>query len=536
MKKKLLAIGVASALGLGAGAVNAMGVAENGIGMYNILPYYSVQNGNATVISITNTDIVNGKAVKVRFRGAEWSDDVFDFTLFLSPGDVWTGAVYANGDVAAMETSDKSCTLPLNINQDFITFRLQKSEDADAGTREGYVEIITMADIPPVAFDDADSTTYLYKAIKHVNGVAPCDGDLGDGVSGALSDLEEDTPSVATAQGMEIPTGSLMSYATIINVPTSKAFTAPGVALNPQGGNPNGAQNKIYFTQKNVALPWGRDGVAALTADLIFAPRNLLADVFGGTADIGGTALPMFQFDMPDLTTPVQGPWGGAGDAIAQRDDVTDALRRANAVVEYLTDDSLLATTDVVFNQPTRRFYYWFDQRADADDRKYTIDGQKYDVIGEDANLSPGPFGTTYASLDGDNNLIAVNFPDFWDQEEDNFDEPSNIVISPTPPGELVQFFLVGEAAVVSINNGNLPTGSLQAELTAYNYDSPLDGANGWVNLNTTTDLDGDGETLFDGEPLPVIGFTAIKVFNGAVGAAGTNYGMTLPLRTPETP
>ena len=30
-----------------------------------------------------------------------------------------------------------------------------------------------------------------------------------------------------------------------------------------------------------------------------------------------------------------------------------------------------------------------------------------------------------------------------------------------------------------------------------------------------------------------MIGFTAIKLFNGGVGAAGTNYGFTLPLRTP---
>ena len=146
MKKRLLALSVATALSMG--AAHAFEVTRNGIGMYNLLPYYSAQAGNATLIQVTNTDTVNGKAVKVRFRGAEWSDDVLDFTLFMSPGDVWTGGVSANGLIAGLFTVDNSCTLPEDVNQDFVTSRLEASDSAAAGTREGYFEIITMADIP----------------------------------------------------------------------------------------------------------------------------------------------------------------------------------------------------------------------------------------------------------------------------------------------------------------------------------------------------------------------------------------------------
>ena len=67
------------------------------------------------------------KAVKLRFRGASNSDDVLDFQLFLSPGDVWSGNINQRTDgLATINTSDNSCTLPaLVTGQPFVTTRLQ---------------------------------------------------------------------------------------------------------------------------------------------------------------------------------------------------------------------------------------------------------------------------------------------------------------------------------------------------------------------------------------------------------------------------
>jgi hypothetical protein len=550
-KKRLLAFGVAAALGITAGTAYSHVRQTSGVGMYNILPYYTVQNGLNTLIHVTNIDTINGKAVKVRFRGAEWSDDVFDFTLFLSPGDIWTGAVTQNGEVASMNTSDKSCTLPTDINQDFVITRLNQSVDSEgnvttasrnAGTREGYVEIITMADIPPIDFDDEDPQTYLYTAIKHVNGEAPCNGNLGSGVSGVLSGLEEDQGTAATltedettgpdpddnkGQGMVRPTGTLMSYAINIDIANTKAFTNEAVAVNPLG-EIDGAERKIYFRQANEQLAWDRDGDYGLTADLIFADQGL---ILSGSNGIGGTAIPMFQFDMPDLTTPVI----LGADALVHRDLMTDTLTRTAAVVEYLTSDSIEASTDVVFNQPTRRFYYWYSQQeVDTEARDYTIgleSDNKYDIIGEDLDITgitDYGFGNLYSSLNGEFNFIAVEDPVFWDREEDTFIPSDDIVISPQPPIEIEPIFLVGEVAVISLNDGGLPTGALSAELTAFDYGTGLTGQDGWAILSTTGD---DG-------PLPVIGFVAFNAFNAAAGAAGTNYGATLPLRTrnPESP
>ena len=96
MKKNVLALSIAAMIGgLGfAGAASAqvavdtLQVNESGTGHMLLMPYYTAQNGNMTVFHVVNTDTSNGKAMKVRFRGASNSDDVLDFQVFMSPGDV----------------------------------------------------------------------------------------------------------------------------------------------------------------------------------------------------------------------------------------------------------------------------------------------------------------------------------------------------------------------------------------------------------------------------------------------------------------
>lgn len=78
MKKNLLTLGIAAAVG-GLGLVSpalaqeqatSLKISPTGKGHILIVPYYTVQSGNATLLNIVNSDKVNGKAVKLRFRGA----------------------------------------------------------------------------------------------------------------------------------------------------------------------------------------------------------------------------------------------------------------------------------------------------------------------------------------------------------------------------------------------------------------------------------------------------------------------------------
>ena len=106
MKKNVLALSVAALVAGFAGGAHAVtdlagATATNlqfgntGTGHMLVVPYFSTQDGNSTLLSIINTDETKGKAVKVRFRGAANSDDIYDFQVFLSPGDVWTANVSA---------------------------------------------------------------------------------------------------------------------------------------------------------------------------------------------------------------------------------------------------------------------------------------------------------------------------------------------------------------------------------------------------------------------------------------------------------
>lgn len=524
MKKSLLAVSVAAALGLAAGAASAVtSLEQNGVGHTNIIPYFSVQNGNATLISITNTDTENGKAVKVRFRGAEWSDDIFDFQVFLSPGDVFTGAVTAKDGLAQFATADKSCTLPSSVNKAFVPVRLQNQA---TGTLEGYVEIITMADIPPTAFtkdgDLTKSVNPLYTAIKHVNGVAPCTSTVA---AAQLDKLVEDnfvTPLLPAkniqANFMDSPTGkgSLTSYATIINVAGSKAFSNVATAIG------NNAAKKAYFRQSDEAIVADDTALADLTADKIF---------YGNTAApaFGGAGVPIYQFDLPDLSTPLD----VLGTAVAQRNFLTGLLAKNSVVAEFSTLDALNAATDIVISQPTRRYFYTYsDVGAIVGSPVHaTIESKKYLIAGE--------AGSVYANLAGATNRVALADVTgggaaavFYDREENK--AGSNIVISPTPPGGKLS--LKGEVSVVGINNGTGATGALGALLTINDITATgkISGADvvfeeGWAQLSTKASP-AVGFPLTGGA-LPVIGFSASNVFNGGAGASGTNYGTTLPLR-----
>ncbi|TYC60132.1 hypothetical protein ETQ85_06385 [Zoogloea oleivorans] len=490
MKKSLLAVGVAATLGALSGVSNAaMTVAQNGVGQINILPYYTVQNGNTTLISIANTDELNGKAVKVRFRGAQFSDDVFDFQVFLSPADVWTAAVTLDGNVARLTTNDNSCTLPAkaDLNQKFVTARLLDANKAQ-GTREGYVEIINMGDIPVSAVPDS-----LYVATKHVNGVAPCTTAVLIGDVAAPNDLTGKLTN---------PKTGLTSFATIINVANSKAFTVPATALNQIDGVtglPSLVVPVRYSRQANLTtgtLSFGSVSPAfasAQTADSVFDPA---------TGNVK-----MYEFDLPDLSTPY-----GTANAAAQLAELQTALAKGSVVTEYATDDSILASTDVVLSQPTRRYYYtWTDTPTAATDPLRTL-----------ATVD-GATGV-YSSLDADTNSVTVGAPSVYDREERTVSAENNIVISPNPQGSAT-WTLIGEVSVVSINNGAGKTGALGAEITAQDYTFAYN--DGLVRLSTTAGV----------QALPVIGFTAVNVFNASAGgAAGTNYGQVLPLKWNTAP
>jgi hypothetical protein len=303
MKKRILSLSIAAMIGgvgLAGGAsaavfsrsdVGSIGNPTSGAGNILLVPYFSTQGGNATLLSITNTDTVNGKAVKVRFRGAANSDDLYDFQVLLSPGDVWSASVSqdATSGISTLSTTDATCTLPASVNGAFQTGRVQQFSTASSianQTREGYIEILNMADIPKGGLFDqgtiasgtltAPTVNPLYTAIKHVNGQAPCSTNaagaaainlltqdptvysvtagtsLAAGTAGAgtfaVSNGGATSTQSAQGLGLTFPTGQLLADWTIINVANTTAISGQATAI------PVSNANFVFFPQTGTAI------------------------------------------------------------------------------------------------------------------------------------------------------------------------------------------------------------------------------------------------------------------------------------------
>lgn len=552
-------------------------VNTDGIGHILVVPYYSVQNGNDTYINIVNTDTRNGKAVKVRFRGASNSDDVFDFTLLMSPGDVFAFAVTKGADgLPKVVHGDNSCTLPNNIKQSFVTSRLnpaltaaQKAEQAS----EGYVEILNMADIPPtVAYDAAVPSTHtLFNMIKHVDGTPRgCTGTaftrLGTDVTGYLdTDASGDTPTnpepgTALHKGLEVPTTGLMANWTIINVPRSSTYTGAAVAVEGRtaGGAP-GYGNIVFSPQ--AATPVGVNAARAWTTDPLLrggVESNSVADNTSNALVIGTPAVAAAAYDFPDLSTPYQ--WTDLGGANvlptpaastglqtkAQAARLTAALAVTSLTNEFTTDAGLEAKTDWVFSMPTRRYNvardYAGGMPAGTGVNVYT------DLRNQDATSGVVAVAPVFAGavnyfeplVAGVGNVSTVNgqicvsgigvaggdisgapgdrshlrAAVTADREERFVQTSLDFVISPGEPAAPLTF--CGEASVLSFNAAD--TASVLGATVA-RKDLTVAYENGWVRL-ATPGLAGQG--------LPITG-AAMMLLNNHAAAPGVaaTFGQT---------
>ncbi len=594
MKKNVLALSITAALvGLTGGAhamTGPLGGASTvvqefngqGVGHSLIVPYFTTQDKNNTLINLVNTDLHNGKAVKVRFRGAANSDDIFDFQVFLSPGDVWTANISqgANG-LSKLTTNDASCTKPSKAvlnSTPFISARLDQTMSAAglaAGTREGYVEIFNMGDIPKVArgpiiaagypdaktditagMSDLGTTNPLYTAIKHRSAVAPCDSADAPGTSEsaaawrfldnnnlAYGPASKISPSSA---GLLAPTTGLMANWTIINVVGAAAWSGEAVAVEARDakgvvatsptlgvvGERVNMGNVVYWPQTDAlidpAAPSITTSIVELySADPIFRTANVYtAGTSGVATKAAAGAVRASYYDMPDMSTPYLITANTPTSPTDQARTLTDSIATRSIRNEFLTDPTISATTDWLFSLPTRRYSVAFDYNFVA--VAATNDGRRF----TDINLDPTLLVTahfnqnsTVVSSDTNGNgrqicaKLGVGVLSPTDREETVSTAPgAGVVISPSPITNPARFDICGEAAVLSINNGPTPaggTGALRAQVAT--RDADVKYRDGWATLVTPPAA---GALI----GLPVLGSS----FSRAVGnSAGQTFGIS---------
>ena len=465
------------------GSASAVGVNVDGLGEALIYPYYTARGGNATLLSLVNTTN-EAKAVKVRFREAKNSEDVLDFNLYLSPYDVWTGGVFANGAGAQLITSDTSCTAPAKSSWialgggayavNFFKFAYEGT-DGDTQTLdrtlEGYVEIIEMATIQSSGAVSAP----IFKASKHVNGVAPCGADIPTG------------SSTTTGAGIVAPTGGLFGSSTYVSLGNGAATSVNATALNG----------------------FGRTG-------RITPSDNVSPNLFDHGSNIAAVTTPT-QVVVANMTVAIDPVIEGTQTITAAR-ATSAAITSSNVYGEYGYTADLSIASDWVITFPTKSF---FVNRATALAPFSRIWNKTTKVACETVSLTS------------------------TDREETRASGPG-VGFSPKPP-DADPNSLCYEANVISFGSGAKavgPSGVLASANTLWFAGTQGAKDGGWLDLQFTgvnavagmpgtlvAGLDltngsaiGTGAVTFVG--LPVVGFSAsgIKVTAPAAGAPRDNY------------
>ena len=500
--------------------------------------YFTTQNGNATTLHITNTDQNNGKAVKVRFRSAQNSDDVFDFTILMSPGDMWTGGIVADEATgrSKMITADTSCTLPPVVNGElFPTDRLPSSKtDAEKAsmTREGYIEVLNMANIPSdkVALgkevydsnrDSAGKTGALYRATKHSAGKPTCDSAVINTLKTNPTTMQE-----AADLGLDLPTGTLFANVNIVNVPNTASYANQAAAVVAAAAGVSSTGNIVFYPQ----IGGDAGNVDAATSDPLLRQSAVLNS---GKLALSPAALPLIKaqwFDLPDLSTPyisglAPAPATPQDAPLDQAFRLTAAMNSTNVINEFNVDPSLAGATDWVFSMPTRRYHVAMDY--DHAGRGLTgFDGRVFTsttvALGSDTTTAANntfntQFNATNTALDTDKIKICVNSAGITMFDREETTKTSGFVIS---PGTASTVRFCGETSVLSFNlDGSTADPSvLGSKETLQIIGTPYTA--GWAALATA----GNGS--------PVIGSAYMRLTNARAraGVSG-NYGLVYPHR-----
>lgn len=404
--------GLAGAAGI-AGTAQAVNLNPDGLGQVLIYPYYTVNGGNTTLLSVVNTSDY-AKAVKVRFLESQNSKEVLDFNLYMSKYDVWTAAIIdgANVDldcnidnnitsdqcgVPHLVIEDTTCTVPYlkaaaNTApglQPFLTFALTDSGEENNGrdrTAEGHFEMIEMGTLT------GDSAV----AATHVDGVPPVSKYLlptTERVCGRLIDawsIGDDNvePSIDDGywinnqlEDIEAPSGGLFGGAAIVNPDRGTMYSYDARAINGFASDVAGP-NGILHSEPGSESPSLNDGT------------EFTGYVF---TDNGATA------------------WASYEDSI---DAVSYVFMHDTLMNEYVTGGNAAGNSEWVVTFPTKNWY----------------------VNGGEAPIAP------FLSVWGKNTDTGrweacepVLLDTVWDQEEQTTtlevdDEVCPPVVSPAPP------------------------------------------------------------------------------------------------------
>lgn len=455
MAGALSGLGVLGGLGAGlyaptAGAVN---LPANGLGEVLIFPYYNMRNNWQTTFSIINTDERNIIAVRLRVAEGQNSRDTRDYTLIMSPGDMFAGVLEmgANGPQLRRSPTDTTCTSPYIppggvqlLSTDAFSGETEdgvSNEDGGGKTTdrlmEGYVVAFAMGHSPAtgtlgtVAGTPLRETLDTLRRAIHTNNGTPNTEAECTAVAELFSSESMRTGPFASAASVARlfgePVNVLKGNYSFLNVPRGTAAGGNAVALanfatlglnpndppTPLPAGPNIACTWMYTTQFGADVGAFAPGSVELWNPIRFPASdcpNLIAaqnypDFLEPTLNAAFPARSMtFENDGSAVgASAVQWPSAAFNPSPYGFLAVGEALRAATVVNEWSINPNLGVSTDWVITHPTKSFHV---------DRPVDSAGDSPQAA---VNLIRFPDGGN-APFSIQPNWDAANFPTAWNR------------------------------------------------------------------------------------------------------------------------
>jgi hypothetical protein len=132
LKKGLISLATAAMLASSALAVT---ISQDGTGDYLVAPMFTYGNGYKTNLKLMNTDNSHAYLVRGVVRSKADSHELMDFTVMMSPGDVWEATI-ENGKIVSNDDSNWEGSLDAIVNEDtgyvefFILAELDNNNEA----------------------------------------------------------------------------------------------------------------------------------------------------------------------------------------------------------------------------------------------------------------------------------------------------------------------------------------------------------------------------------------------------------------------
>lgn len=297
-------------------SASAVYVNNNGLGDALIIPYYTVNNGLNTLVSITNTTDTS-KAIKINIREGLNGYSVSSYNVYLSSFDTWTFVLvpavstadgFQDQNSATLISTDNSCAPFLQkAGQEFSPTALIDGPQNMSRVREGFIEIFEMGELQGnYAFWVDQGNNGVPNSCSSIETAWQVNGDWNEASGGDVS------------EGVNPGTGGLMAEADVIDVAEGINYSIPVTAL---------------------------DGFFAADALFHVAPNESSLSL--------DAAAPMATVWADDKTYQL---------AFESGIDAVSAVLMADELMGTYALDSIVAgTSETVFTQPTRRFYYRYE-------------------------------------------------------------------------------------------------------------------------------------------------------------------------------